>query len=178
MATKQEVIEFVKKLYPESLHNWNTDRDNSLHPITDVAQAGLETGWQIKGIDNNIFGITKGSSWTGPTKLVTTTEYFDTDNKKFNSPEEILSVQYRPDKEDYKYTVKRLFRVYDSISDCMKDHNSLLQAGKYASVWHLRDNPKAYITAIAPIYATAKNYASVMYNCIDMVDKIVKEQKL
>lgn len=72
MATKQEIIDFVKKLYPESMYNWTHDRDNSLHPITDVAQAGLETGWQIKGIDNNIYGITKGLSWKGATKLVTT----------------------------------------------------------------------------------------------------------
>ncbi|MDR1707405.1 MAG: hypothetical protein LBR46_05310 [Prevotella sp.] len=104
-----------------------------MHPITDAAQAGLETGWMIKGIDNNIYGITKGSSWTGKTKLVTTTEYFDTDDKKFVLPEQVLNVQYRPDKGDYK---------------------------------------------IAPIYATAKNYASVMHNCIDMVERIVKEQGL
>lgn len=178
MATKKEINDFVRKLYPESLHNWKTDRANSLHPITDVAQAGLETGWKIKGIDNNIFGITKGSSWKGPTKLVTTTEYFDTDNKKFVLPEQVLNVQYRPDKGDYKYTVKRLFRVYESIADCMKDHNKLLQGGKYAPAWTLRDKPKEYITAIAPIYATAKNYAEVMHNCIDMVERIVKEQGL
>lgn len=58
-----------------------------------TAQAALETGWKIKGVGNNIFGITKGSSWTGPVSLELTTEYFKTPNVKFKAPERVVSVE-------------------------------------------------------------------------------------
>lgn len=95
MATNKEVTEFIKTLYPAALHNWITDKVNSLHPVFVTAQAGLETGWKIKGIGNNILGITKGSSWTGRVKLVTTTEYFQDTDRKFTLPEEVLKREYR-----------------------------------------------------------------------------------
>lgn len=176
MATaKKQRLDFVKKIYPASLHNWNTDKEKSVHPIFDTAQAALETGWKAKGISNNIFGITKGSSRNGKTQLVTTIEYFKDANNKFALPEEILGKEYRPDKGDYKYTVKRLFRVYDNIEECLKDHNKILRQKNFAPYWHLRDNPKAYVKAIAPIYATASNYAKVMCGIIDMVEGYIKE---
>ncbi len=178
MKISQKQIDFVKSVYPQSKYNWDTDRENSVNPIFDTAQAALETGWKIKGIDNNIFGITKGSTWKGNTKLVTTTEFFATGNKTFTAPEEVLSIEYRPEHKDYRYTVKRLFRVYDSMADCLKDHNRLLKSGRYLPAWGLRDNPKEYVKAIAPIYATAKNYFGVMSSIIDTVEKIVKEQGL
>ena len=66
MATRKEQIEFVKKIYPAAERLY---RAGGVHPLFVTAQAALETSWKIKGIGNNIFGITKGSSWIGPVSL-------------------------------------------------------------------------------------------------------------
>ena len=90
MATKKEQIEFVRKIYPAAARLY---RSGGVHPLFVTAQAALETGWKIKGVGNNIFGITKGSSWTGPVSLELTTEYFKTPNVKFKAPERVVSVE-------------------------------------------------------------------------------------
>lgn len=174
MATNKEVIEFIRTLYPAALHNWITDKENSLHPVFVTAQAGLETGWKIKGIGNNILGITKGSSWTGPVKLVTTTEYFQDPDKKFTLPEEVLKKEYRPANKDYKYIVNRFFRVYDSIGDCLKDHGKVMRNKNFVFAWDQRESPRVYVKLIAPKYATATNYADIMMGCISTVERTVK----
>lgn len=82
MARKEQ-IEFVRKIYPAAARLY---RSGGVHPLFVTAQAALETGWKIKGIGNNIFGITKGSSWTGSVSLELTTEYFKTPSVKFKAP--------------------------------------------------------------------------------------------
>jgi flagellar protein FlgJ len=87
---------------------------DSIHPVFVTAQAALETGWRIGGITNNIFGITKGSSWKGKTALKLTVEVFPVPDKRFVLPEEVESVtELAPGR--WKYRVYRLFRVYDSL---------------------------------------------------------------
>jgi hypothetical protein len=81
MATKSERIEFVKAVYPAAKALW--EKQDSIHPVFVTAQAALETGWRIRGASNNIFGITKGSSWTGLTALELTTENFPVPDKRF-----------------------------------------------------------------------------------------------
>ena len=56
MATKKEQIEFVRKIYPAAARLY---RSGGVHPLFVTAQAALETGWKIKGVGNNIFGITR-----------------------------------------------------------------------------------------------------------------------
>ena len=52
-----------------------------------TAQAILESGWGMSRIGNfNLFGITKGTNWTGKTILVLTHEYFFTPNRTFLPP--------------------------------------------------------------------------------------------
>ena len=103
----KEQIEFVKKVYPAAAR---LAEAGGVNPLFVTAQAALETGWKIRGIGNNIFGITKGS-WTGPVSLELTTEYFKTPTVTFKAPERVVSVdQVAPDR--YKYRVYRLFRVY------------------------------------------------------------------
>ena len=36
---------------------------SDIDPLFVAAQAALESGWGKSGIGNNLFGITKGSSW-------------------------------------------------------------------------------------------------------------------
>ena len=87
MARKEQ-IEFVRKIYPAAARLY---RSGGVHPLFVTAQAALETGWKIKGIGNNIFGITKGSKWTGSVSLELTTEYFKTPSVKFKAPERVVS---------------------------------------------------------------------------------------
>lgn len=99
----KEQIEFVKKVYPAAAR---LAEAGGVNPLFVTAQAALETGWKIRGIGNNIFGITKGS-WTGPVSLELTTEYFKTPTVTFKAPERVVSVdQVAPDR--YKYRVYRL----------------------------------------------------------------------
>ena len=65
-----------------------------------AAQAILESGWGRSKIGKyNLFGVTKGSSWTGKTILVRTHEYFNTPNRKFSPPEKVLAVAYSKTKK-------------------------------------------------------------------------------
>ena len=97
--------EFVRWIYPQAREL------GEVSPVFVTAQAALESGWGASAIGNNLFGITKGSSWTGPVRLVTTTEWFTRPDVKFKAPEEVLKVALKGHGR-YKYTVRRLFRDY------------------------------------------------------------------
>lgn len=180
MITKKQT-EFTKTIYPAAKRLYDSDPKNTLNPIFVTAQAALETGWKIKGIDNNIFGITVGSSWKGKRKLVQTTEVFSTLNKKFNAPEEVLSVKRIGDGR-YRYSVKRFFRVYDSLEECLADYLSLLKKPMYADAWPYKDSPVEYAKRLVDDtgakYATAPNYAEVMASMIRQVENIIKQEAL
>ena len=62
------VKDFVKWIYPQAR------KMGEINPVFVTAQAALESGWGKSAIGNNLFGITKGSSWKGAVRLVTTTE--------------------------------------------------------------------------------------------------------
>lgn len=177
MATKTEQIEFVKAIYPAAkrLH-----LAGGVCPLFVTAQAALETGYKIKGIGNNIFGITKGSGWSGSVSLELTTEYFGTPNVKFNAPERIVSVEKAGDR--YKYRVYRYFRVFSSLDECLDNHLSLLRRPIYADAWPYRNDAKEFarriVDSVGGKYATAPNYAAVMTSIIDNVAGIVKNCNL
>jgi flagellar protein FlgJ len=179
MATKQQQNDFVKTVYPAAKRLQESDPAGTLNPVFVTAQAALETGFIIGGIENNLFGITKGN-WTGRTKLVLTTEYFSVPDKKFALPEKIVSVTKVLDK--YKYSVYRLFRVYDRLEDCLADHLAILKKPGYADAWPYRDNPREYakrlVDEIGSKYATGPNYALVMSGFIAAVELIIKNEKL
>jgi flagellar protein FlgJ len=106
-----------------------------------------------------------------------TKEIFNTPDKKFVLPEEVVSVT-----EDgpgrWKYRAFRLFRVYDSLEDCLEDHLAVLKKPGYADAWPYRDDPKEFARRIMDStgvkYATATNYAQSMAATIDSVQRIVK----
>jgi flagellar protein FlgJ len=180
MATKNEQIAFVKTIYPAAKALW--EKQDSINPLFVTAQAALETGWRLSDDGtNNLFGITKGSSWTGGTKLCPTVEYFSTPDKSFNRPEWVVSVE-KIGEGRYKYRVCRLFRVYDSIEGCLNDHLAVLRKSGYADAYGYRNDPKEFAKRISDStgakYATAPNYAATMGSMIDSVERIVKEQGL
>lgn len=178
MATKTEQTEFVKQIYPAAKRLYAT---GGINPLFVTAQAALETGYKIKGIGNNVFGITKGSNWKGPVSLELTTEYFKTGDVKFKAPERVVSVeQLAPNR--YKYRVYRYFRVYDTLDKCLDDHLALLKKPMYADAWPYRNDAKEYARRIVDgtgaKYATAPNYAQIMASIIDNIEAIVKAQNL
>lgn len=177
MARKEQ-IEFVRKIYPAAARLY---RSGGVHPLFVTAQAALETGWKIKGIGNNIFGITKGSSWTGSVSLELTTEYFKTPSVKFKAPERVVTIEHvGPCK--YKYRVYRYFRNFASLDECLDNHLELLRKPGYADAWPYRDDPKEFARRLVDDtgakYATAPNYAEVMAGIIDTVERIVKANGL
>lgn len=163
--------EFVAWIYPAA------ERLGEISPLFVTAQAALESGWGKSAIGNNLFGITKGSSWTGPVELVTTTEYFKTPDVSFRLPEQVLSVmQVSPSR--YKYKVKRLFRQYDTVDECLRDHLALLQKPCYADAWPYRKDPEEFVKRIQDDkglrYATSPTYVEVMNGMFRTVEKYLE----
>lgn len=149
-----------------------------------VAQAALESGWGKSAIGNNLFGITKGTTWDGAVQLVTTTEIFNTNTVSFKAPEKVLSITPIPC--GYRYKVKRLFRDYDSVYDCLKDHSTILQKSQFADAWKYRHDRVEFVKRIVDNvggkYATDPNYVKVMNNMFKTViyelDKFSNEEIL
>jgi flagellar protein FlgJ len=177
MATKREQVEFVKAVYPAA--KALREKRDSIHPVFVTAQAALETGWKLKGADgtNNLFGITRGSRWTGEVKLCRTTEYFEKPDKRFTAPERVVDV--KPAGDRFEYDVYRLFRVYGSPEECLDDHLSVLRGSGYADAWPYRDDPREFARRISDSagarYATSPAYVGTMHQVIGSVERIAGE---
>ena len=82
----------------------------------------------------------------------------------------------------YKYKVKRFFRDYDTVGDCLRDHLRILQLKGYADAWPYRKDAREYVRRIVDSvgskYATAPNYVDTMYKVIEMVKSEVIKQQL
>jgi flagellar protein FlgJ len=180
MATKAEQYEFVKAVWPAAKALFIAN--DSIDPVFVTAQAALETGWKLKADGtNNLFGITKGSSWTGETKLCPTREVFSVPDKKFTLPEKVVSVTPLSGGR-YDYRVHRLFRVYPNLEACLDDHLAILRRPGYADAWPYRNDPKEFARRIADStgakYATDPNYAQTMAAMIETVRKRLAELRI
>lgn len=169
------VSDFVAWIYPQAKELGEID------PLFVTAQAALESGWGKSAIGNNLFGITKGSSWNGAVRLVTTTEYFSQPNVTFKAPEEVLEV-VQVGVRIYKYKVKRYFRDYDTVGDCLSDHLAILKKKGYADAWPYRHDAQEYlrriVDSVGSKYATDPNYVETMLKIIEMVKSQVIKQQL
>ena len=169
------VSDFVAWIYPQA------KKLGEIDPLFVTAQAALESGWGSSAIGNNLFGITKGSSWNGAVRLVTTTEYFSRPDVTFNAPEEVLEVVQVGERK-YKYKVKRFFRDYDTVGDCLNDHLLVLRKKGYADAWPYRNDAGEYlrriVDSVGSKYATDPNYVETMLKIIEMVKSQVIKQHL
>jgi flagellum-specific peptidoglycan hydrolase FlgJ len=155
--------EFVRKIYAAAV------RIGEIDPIFVTAQAALESGWGAKSIGTyNIFGITKGS-WIGECRLVLTTEYFSDSGKKFVDPEKVVSVERSGNK--WRYKVYRLFRVYKSYEECLRDHLAILQKPIYMDAWEYRKDRHKFLRLIAEKYATSPDYIEIMESMFKSVER-------
>ncbi|MDR1129837.1 MAG: glucosaminidase domain-containing protein [Prevotellaceae bacterium] len=167
--------EFIRQIYP--LAKYLYENRDGIHPLFLTAQAALEAGWKIKTPGNNIFGITKGASWTGEVNLLPTIEIFNTPDKTYVLPEKIVSLeQIAPEK--YRYRVYRQFRVYTSLENSLEDYMSLLKASPYHKAWPYRHDPREYARQMAGMYTKNPDYAKTLIAVIDFVELKVKNYKL
>lgn len=165
--------EFARKVYAAA------KKATDIAPDFVAAQAILESGWgKSKVGEYNLFGITKGSAWNGKTVLVLTHEYFNSPDHKFSPPERVVSVAKCKGSNRWYYTVYRLFKDFDSLEDCLKEHTRLLQKSGYADAWPYRHNALEFARRICDgkgsRYATAPQYLYQITSLIHTVRKICK----
>ncbi|MDD7793120.1 glycoside hydrolase family 73 protein [Clostridium sp. 'White wine YQ'] len=91
-------LQFIKTVEP---YAYKIYEKYGILPSVVVAQSIAESGWGNYAEINNYFGIKADTSWKGPSKLITTTEY--------NGE-----------------TIKAKFRVYDSIEASFEDYGKFL----------------------------------------------------
>lgn len=161
--TKQEA--FVHKYAASAAALENKD---GIPALFTLAQGALESGWGEKAIDNALFGIKAGASWTGKKQLVTTTEYFPDDKHGDKFPE-VISITKVADNK-YKYVVKDYFRDYDTVEEGLADHSAFLITNKrYAPAFNTT-TPEAFAQAVADAgYATAGGYGATLKSMIASV---------
>ncbi len=179
MATQKQ-IDFVKQVYPAAKRLYSEKPNEAIHPVFETAQAALEKGWKFDG-KFNMFGITKGS-WTGEVDLELTTEYFDNPNVRFKYPEVIVGTPQKLSNGNYKYRVYRLFRRYNSLDECLYDHQALFRKSGYADAWPYRNDPfefaKRLVDDTGWKYATGPEYYKSMVSIIKTVQRIVEQEGL
>lgn len=164
---------FARNIYAAALEA--TD----IAPEFITAQAILESGWGESRVGNfNLFGITKGSNWTGKTVLILTHEYFSTPNRTFLPPERVVSVAKCKTPGQWYYTVYRLFKDFDSLADCLAEHSRLLQKPGFADAWPYRHDAEEFARRICDNkgskYATSPDYLQQMLLLIGSVRKMCK----
>lgn len=161
--------EFVKIYLPDAKKEEARSGFNYLIPLT---QGALESGWGLKAVGNNFFGIKDTDGVNGNEQLVTTTEYLSSDKVKFPAIIKIVKIGTK-----FKYTVKDWFRKYPSASLAFADHTDFfLKNPRYKEAVKVKDNPSKFFEEISKAgYATADNYdeqlKSVMKSVIKRLPK-------
>jgi flagellar protein FlgJ len=136
-----------------------------------LAQSALETGWGINKPGNMMFGIKAGSSWSGKTQKLLTTEILTGEQlKNLKSTHSIT----RLDSGKYSVKLYQDFRAYDSPKESFEDYARLISGqSRYQAAFQQKD-PYRYAAAIAQAgYATATNYYDAIKSIIDTIKKKV-----
>ncbi|MDR7379572.1 flagellar protein FlgJ [Rhodoferax ferrireducens] len=135
------------------------EKDTGLPASYLLGQAGHETGWGRKEILNkdgstsfNLFGIKAGSSWTGKTTTITTTEVINGESRK----------------------VSAKFRAYDSYEESFKDYAKLInESPRYAQARQQTGSSQAYATELKRAgYATDPDYAAKLTRAISTTQQL------
>ena len=163
--------EFARNIYVAA------QKATDIAPEFVTAQAILESGWGKARVGKyNLFGITKGSRWTGKTVLVKTHEYFNTPNRTLVAPERVVSICKCKGGNRWYYTVYRLFKDFDSLADCLAEHSRLLQKPGFADAWPYRHDAEEFARRICDNrgskYATSPDYLRQMLSLIVSVRKM------
>ncbi len=168
-------IQFARAIYNAA------KQATDIAPEFVTAQAIIESGWGKSRVGRfNIFGITKGTKWTGKTVLVLTHEYFPTPHRTFTPPERVVSIAKTKTPNRWYYTVYRLFKDFDSLQQCLAEHTRLLQKPGFADAWPHRHNPTEFAQRICDAqgarYATSPTYLTQLLILIQTVRKICAQK--
>jgi flagellar protein FlgJ len=172
MATKQEQLDFVKKLLPFAKQ---TQEKTGIDARFILAQAALETGWGKSVTGNMYFGIKDTDGVNGNEQLLRTTEVLKNPDVKFP---EVISITKRPDGK-YNYVVKTWFRKYDTAEGSFTDHACFFFTyNRYKSALLVKNDPYHFAEEIANAgYATGVNYAATLKSLISTIEKLIDEVK-
>jgi hypothetical protein len=109
-----------------------------------LAQWALESGWgqSMPPGSNNPFGMKARANETGPVV------YVDTKEQR---------------RDGSWYTIKAPFRKFASMAEAFEEHAKLVGTAKvYAPARAKLPDVDAFVDALGPIYATAKDYAALI----------------
>jgi len=160
---------FIKAYHPYAMQ---TEGKTGISAVVTLAQAALESGWGRAAPGNMFFGVKDTDGINGNEQLITTTEYFRSATVKFP---EIISITpvLKNGQKWFKYKVKDYFRKYNTPEECFTSHAQFfLQNRRYASALKIKDDPYAFIDAIAKAgYATAPDYAETLKSVARTIEK-------
>ncbi len=147
-----------------ALEVYEASKHTDVSPLFITAQACLETGWGKSKIGKyNLWGIKASPEYKGHKVLVRTTEIIKKGHTlDINYGESIVSKVVLKT-GNIKYIANLWFRDYDSLSEAIMDHNSVLRSFKDA--WAYRHDPNKFIEALQEgkkKYATSPTYVSTM----------------
>lgn len=150
-----------------------SEAKTGINAYATLAQAAEESGWGEHAPGNMLFGIKDTDGLNGNEQLITTTEYSKRSDLKFEHFLHKEPVTIHGEKF-FKYTIQSYFRKYSTPEESFTDHgNFFLQNPRYAEALKVRDNPDAFIDAIAAAgYATGPRYAADLKSIVHTLQTI------
>jgi flagellum-specific peptidoglycan hydrolase FlgJ len=143
-----------------------------------VAQWATESGWGSSAPGNNCFGIKLYEGAQGKQLLSTTEWLTDAELERFLSLGDgrtaVLKNPTNPPRHDGRreYSAQDCFATFRALADCFERHAQLITGGKpYAAAWaqyQASHDLPAFITQMAPVYATDPNYADKLRSILSM----------
>lgn len=180
MPTSQQLQTLQDIIIPAALA---CEKSTGLPAEISIAQCIEESAWLTKASGNNCFGI---KSYTGEygRQLLNTQEWFTgTARDSFldlGSGPGVIGVrtailhqppQHKtgPAGEVYLYDVQDWFATFPGLTACFNKHAELFSTAPYKNAladYLGRDYVSILVRAIAPVYATAPNYAESIISLI------------
>lgn len=158
----------LKAAAPEALL---CETNTKLPAALTIAQWALESGWGRSQPGNNCFGIKEYTGCDGRQLLETTECFSEAKLSDFLNAKPGRTAKPKPGSPGC-YIVKDWFATFATLSGCFKKHGVLITAGNsYSTPWraYLKNgNVEGLVRAIAPIYATAHDYAEQLLKIMMM----------
>lgn len=144
LTAKQQQA-FIDAIKDEAINGY---KQYNILPSLTIAQAILESSWGQSSLTiqgNNLFGIKAYSDWSGAYIEIPTREYFSSGYVIINAK----------------------FKAYQSYTDSIKDHNTLLSTDNYEKVRKATDYSDACYAIYDCGYATSPKYSEMLIEIID-----------
>lgn len=140
-----EYQKFIETIAQEAIEGY---KEYKILPSLTIAQAILESSWGKSALSleaNNLFGIKAYDDWSGSSIPKHTKEYI----------------------KGQTVVICAKFKVYDSCSESIKDHNYLLSSDRYKAVRDANNYVEACYAIYNCGYASSPNYTNSLIKIID-----------